>query len=126
VWYFTPYYAMLRAVPAFLGSQFWGVIVMGAAVLIFFALPWLDRSPVKSIRYKGPIFKIALALFVVSFLVLGWLGTQPMDFLGKLGSTDTAVVLARLFTLVYFLFFFLMPWYTRIDSHRPEPERVTG
>ena len=54
VWYFTPYYAMLRAVPAFLGTQFWGVLVMGAAVLIFFLLPWLDRSPVKSIRYKGP------------------------------------------------------------------------
>jgi len=126
VWYFTPYYAMLRAVPAFLGSQFWGVIVMGAAVLIFFALPWLDRSPVKSIRYKGPYFKVALALFVVSFVVLGWLGTQPTDFLGKLGSTDTAVILARLFTLVYFLFFFLMPWYTRIDSHLTEPERLTG
>jgi ubiquinol-cytochrome c reductase cytochrome b subunit len=126
VWYFTPYYAMLRAVPAFLGSQFWGVIVMGAAVLIFFALPWLDRSPVKSIRYKGPYYKVALALFVVSFLVLGWLGTQPTDFLGKLGGTDTAVILARVFTLVYFLFFLLMPWYTRIDSHRPEPERVTG
>jgi ubiquinol-cytochrome c reductase cytochrome b subunit len=126
VWYFTPYYAMLRAVPALLGSQFWGVIVMGAAVLIFFALPWLDRSPVKSIRYKGPYYKLALALFVVSFLVLGWLGTQPTDFLGKLGGTDTAVILARVFTLVYFLFFVLMPWYTRIDSYRPEPERVTG
>jgi ubiquinol-cytochrome c reductase cytochrome b subunit len=99
---------------------------MGAAVLIFFALPWLDRSPVKSIRYKGPYYKLALALFVVSFLVLGWLGTQPTDFLGKLGGTDTAVILARVFTLVYFLFFVLMPWYTRIDSHRPEPERVTG
>ena len=126
VWYFTPYYAMLRAVPAFLGSQFWGVIVMGAAVLIFFALPWIDRSPVKSIRYKGPYYKIALAAFVVSFLVLGWLGTQPTDFLGKLGGTDTAVILARVFTLIYFLFFVLMPWYTRIDRHLPEPERVTG
>jgi ubiquinol-cytochrome c reductase cytochrome b subunit len=126
VWYFTPYYAMLRAVPAFLGTQFWGVLVMGGAVLILFLLPWLDRSPVKSIRYKGPYYKIALALFTISFLVLGWLGTQPTDFLGKLGGTDTAVVLARLFTLVYFLFFILMPWYTRIDSHRPEPERVTG
>jgi len=126
VWYFTPYYAMLRAVPALLGTQFWGVLVMGGAVLIFFLLPWLDRSPVKSIRYKGPYFKIALTLFVISFLVLGWLGTQPTDFLGKLGGTDMAVILARLFTAVYFAFFLLMPWYTRIDKTKPEPERVTG
>jgi len=126
VWYFTPYYAMLRAVPALLGTQFWGVLVMGGAVLIFFLLPWLDRSPVKSIRYKGPYFKIALTLFVISFLVLGWLGTQPTDFLGKLGGTDMAVILARLFTAVYFAFFLLMPWYTSIDKTKPEPERVTG
>ena len=126
VWYFTPYYAMLRAVPALLGTQFWGVLVMGGAVLIFFLLPWLDRSPVKSIRYKGPYFKIALTLFVISFLILGWLGTQPTDFLGKLGGTDMAVILARLFTVVYFAFFLLMPWYTRIDKTKPEPERVTG
>jgi ubiquinol-cytochrome c reductase cytochrome b subunit len=126
VWYFTPYYAMLRAVPAFAGTQFWGVLVMGAGVLIFFLLPWLDRSPVRSIRYKGPYYKIALALFVVSFLVLGWLGTQPTDFLGKLGDTETAVLLARLFTAVYFLFFLLMPWYSRIDPVKPEPERVTS
>ena len=126
VWYFTPYYAMLRAVPALLGTQFWGVLVMGGAVLIFFLLPWLDRSPVKSIRYKGPYFKIALTLFVISFMVLGWLGTQPTDFLGKLGGTDMAVILARLFTVVYFAFFLLMPWYTSIDKTKPEPERVTG
>ncbi len=126
VWYFTPFYAMLRAVPAVLGTQFWGVLVMGAAVLIMFALPWLDRSPVKSIRYKGPLYKIALALFTISFLVLGWLGTQPTDFLGKLGDTETAVILARVFTLVYFLVFVLMPWYTKIDSYQREPERVTG
>jgi ubiquinol-cytochrome c reductase cytochrome b subunit len=124
VWYFTPYYAMLRAVPAFLGSQFWGVLVMGAAVLIFFLLPWLDRSPVRSIRYKGPYYKIALALFVVSFLVLGWLGTQPTDFLGAVGKTDVAVILARLFTAVYFAFFVLMPWYSRLDKTKPVPDRV--
>jgi ubiquinol-cytochrome c reductase cytochrome b subunit len=81
---------------------------------------------VKSIRYKGPYYKAALALFVLSFLVLGWLGTQPTDFLGKLGSTDTAVILARLFTVLYFAFFLLMPWYSRIDPTKPEPERVTG
>jgi ubiquinol-cytochrome c reductase cytochrome b subunit len=124
VWYFTPYYAMLRAVPAFLGSQFWGVLVMGAAVLIFFLVPWLDRSPVRSIRYKGPYFKIALALFVVSFLVLGWLGTQPTDFLGAIGKTDVAVILARMFTAVYFAFFVLMPWYSRVDKTKPVPDRV--
>jgi ubiquinol-cytochrome c reductase cytochrome b subunit len=125
VWYFTPYYAMLRAVPAFLGSQFWGVLIMGAAVLILFVLPWLDRSPVRSIRYKGPYFRIAIALFVLSFLVLGWLGTQPTDFLGTVGKTDVAVILARLFTLVYFLFFLLMPWYSRIDRTKPVPDRLT-
>jgi ubiquinol-cytochrome c reductase cytochrome b subunit len=97
---------------------------MGAGVLIFFFMPWLDRSPVRSIRYKGPYYKLALALFVVSFLILGWLGTQPTDFLGKLGDTEAAVILARLFTLVYFLFFLLMPWYTKIDQTKPEPDRV--
>ena len=124
VWYFTPYYAMLRAVPAFLHTQFWGVLVMAGAVLIFFFLPWLDHSRVKSIRYKGPYYKIALALFVISFIVLGWLGTQPTDFLGSIGKTDFAVILARLFTVVYFAFFLLMPWYSRIDETKPEPERL--
>ena len=126
VWYFTPYYSMLRAVPPFLHTQFWGVLAMGAAVLIFFLLPWLDRSPVKSIRYKGPIYKSALALFVVSFLILGYLGTEPTDFLGSVGKAEVAAILARLFTLVYFAFFLLMPWYSRIDKTKPEPERVTG
>jgi len=125
-WYFTPYYAMLRGVPAFLHTQFWGVAVMGAAVLIFFLLPWLDRSPVKSIRYKGPYYKIALTLFVISVLILGWLGTQPTDFLGSIGKTGTGVILARVFTLVYFAFFLTMPWYSREDKTKPEPERVTG
>jgi ubiquinol-cytochrome c reductase cytochrome b subunit len=99
---------------------------MGAAVLIFFFLPWLDRSAVKSIRYKGPYYKIALTLFVISFLILGWLGTQPTDFLGSIGKTEVAVILARLFTLVYFAFFLAMPWYSRKDKTQPEPERVTG
>ena len=117
VWYFTPYYAMLRAVPAFLGSQFWGVAVMGAAVLIFFFLPWLDRSTVKSIRYKGSIYKFALACFVVSFLWLCYLGTEQ--------PTVTATWIARVLTVVYFAFFLLMPWYSRIDRTKPEPERVT-
>ena len=133
VWYFTPYYAMLRAVPSFLGSQFWGVIVMGVAVMIFFALPWLDRSRVKSIRYRGALYKSWLAAFVVSFLILGYLGVVPITVWGQfpdawpiLGSADRATVVARLLTVVYFLFFLLMPWYTAIDKTKPVPARVTG
>jgi ubiquinol-cytochrome c reductase cytochrome b subunit len=128
VWYFTPYYAMLRAVPAMFGSQFPGVIVMGAGVVIFFLLPWLDRGKVKSIRYRGPLFRGWLYVFIVSFVILGWLGVKPTDFLGKVGSTDLewATLLARIFTIVYFLFFLLMPFYTAIDREQPEPDRVTG
>lgn len=118
VWYFTPYYAILRAVPPLLGSQFPGVLLMGVAVLIFFALPWLDRSPVKSIRYRGPIFKWFLAAFVVSFIGLGWLGILP--------ATPLYTWIARGLSVVYFAFFLLMPWYTKIDKTKPEPERVTG
>src|SRR6266850_2271609 len=77
VWYFTPYYAMLRAIPPVAGSQFPGVAVMGAATLIFFALPWLDRGKVKSIRYRGPKYRYFLTAFVISFLVLGYLGVVP-------------------------------------------------
>jgi ubiquinol-cytochrome c reductase cytochrome b subunit len=113
VWYFTPFYAILRAVP----DKLLGVIMMGAAVVIFFALPWLDRGKVKSIRYRGPIFKVALALFAISFVALGYLGLQP--------PTPLYTNLARLFTLVYFAFFLLMPWYSRFDSTRPVPSRVT-
>ena len=71
VWYFTPFYAMLRAVPSFAGTQVWGVLVMGASVMVLFFVPWLDRSPVHSIRYRGPIYKFMLAMFVVSFITLG-------------------------------------------------------
>ncbi|CAG0955760.1 ubiquinol-cytochrome c reductase cytochrome b subunit [Burkholderiales bacterium] len=116
VWYFTPYYAMLRAVPSYFETQVWGVLVMGAAVLIFFALPWLDKSPVKSIRYRGPIYKSFLAAFVVSFLVLGYLGVLP--------PTPLRTALAQFLTVVYFAFFLAMPWYSRIDKCKPEPERV--
>ncbi len=120
VWYFTPYYAMLRAITFDIGplsSKFLGVIVMGAAVVILFFLPWLDRSPVKSIRYRGPIYKIMLALFVVSFAVLGYLGTQA--------PTDLKTLLAQVGTAVYFAFFLLMPIYTKFDPTKPVPERVT-
>jgi ubiquinol-cytochrome c reductase cytochrome b subunit len=120
VWYFTPYYAMLRAVTIDIGplsAKFLGVVVMGAAVVILFFLPWLDKSPVKSIRYRGPIYKIMLALFVVSFFVLGWLGTQA--------PTDVKTAMAQIGTAMYFAFFLLMPIYTKIDSTKPVPDRVT-
>ena len=160
VWYFTPYYSILRAttdefvvwgltpaVIAFaaliiwsvksnrvriavgvtaavlllgfltLDAKVWGVVLMGVSVLIFFFMPWLDRSPVKSIRYKGPLTKTAIALFIVSFFVLGYLGTQPV--------TTGRTVAAQIGTAVYFLFFFLMPWYSKMDRCKPEPPRVT-
>jgi ubiquinol-cytochrome c reductase cytochrome b subunit len=132
VWYFTPYYSILRAVPPLFHSQFPGVVAMGVAVVIFFLLPWLDRSPVKSIRYRGSYFKTALALFVVVFVVLGYLGTEPTTVWGQFGfdaffldTRDVATWAARLCTVVYFLFFFLMPWYTARDKVKPVPERVS-
>ena len=121
VWYFTPFYSILRAntfnffwVPA----KLWGVIFMGLGTMILFLLPWLDRSPVKSIRYRGPIYKSALTLFVVSFLILGYLGMLP--------PTDGRTLVAQICTVIYFLFFILMPFYTRWDKTKPVPERVTG
>lgn len=137
VWYFTPYYSVLRAIPPFPGieflnippSQFPGVAGMGLAVMIFALLPWLDRSPVKSIRYKGPIYKRWLAAFVVSFIVLGYLGTAPSTIWGQfgawMGGADVATVVARFFSVVYFAFFILMPWYSKIDKTKPVPTRVT-
>jgi ubiquinol-cytochrome c reductase cytochrome b subunit len=159
VWYFTPYYSILRATTAdfklvlaaatlamaflivrsavraktqaiaifvtvvllvgfyFIDAKVWGVVLMGLAVMIFFLLPWLDQSPVKSIRYKGPLFKSALALFVIVFLVLGYFGTQAVS--------PFATYMAQLGTILYFAFFFLMPWYTRMDRTKPVPARVT-
>ncbi len=130
VWYFTPYYSILRAVPPILNSQFPGVAAMGLSVVAFAFLPWLDRSPVKSIRQRGTLYKSWLAAFVVSFLVLGYLGTEPSNVWGQfgawMGGADRATVVARIFTVVYFLFFILMPWYTKKDKTKPVPERVTG
>jgi ubiquinol-cytochrome c reductase cytochrome b subunit len=159
VWYFTPYYSILRAttenfmwvlaasaiglgaliisslanrqaklatgiaVIVLLGGFFtldpkvWGVVLMGVAVMIFFFLPWLDRSPVKSIRYKGTLYKTALGVFVAAFFVLGYLGTQSVS--------DTRTILAQVGTVLYFAFFALMPWYSRMDKTKPEPDRVT-
>jgi ubiquinol-cytochrome c reductase cytochrome b subunit len=160
VWYFTPYYSILRATTAdfklvlaaaalamaflivrsavraktqaiaifvtavllvgfyFIDAKVWGVVLMGLAVMIFFLLPWLDQSPVKSIRYKGPLFKSALTLFVIVFLVLGYFGTQPVSPFGT--------YMAQLGTILYFAFFFLMPWYTRMDRTKLVPARVTA
>ena len=121
VWYFTPYYSVLRSItyPLFgLEAKFWGVVGMGAAVVIFFFLPWLDRSPVKSIRYKGPIFKTALTLFVIAFAILGYLGVLP--------PTPGRTLLGQICSVIYFAFFILMPVYSKMDKCKPEPERVTG
>jgi ubiquinol-cytochrome c reductase cytochrome b subunit len=164
VWYFTPFYSILRAttsdfvhavlmpgvivlallywrwfrgiwrllVPVvvivalvgmkYLEARFWGVVLMGVSVLIYCALPWLDRSPVKSIRYRGPLSKIALGIFVLSFIVLGILGTKLTTavYFGV-----NATVWAQIFATIYFTYFLLMPIYSSIDSTKPVPERVT-
>ncbi len=122
VWYFTPFYAILRAIPPLFGSQFPGVLVMFAAIAVFFVLPWLDRSPVKSIRYKGPLTKIAITIFVITFVFLGYLGVVPSS---KIILGLTATQWAQICTALYFLFFALMPIYSKIDSTKPVPERVT-
>ncbi len=159
VWYFTPYYSILRAttpdfmyvlaaaiflyaililrsqlrggtkfigvvvcaavIAAFflIGAKVWGVIFMGLAVMIFFLMPWLDQSPVRSVRYKGSLSRTALGLFVVVFLVLGYYGTQPV--------TDLGTRISQIGTMLYFAFFLLMPWYSRMDKNKPEPARLT-
>ena len=163
VWYFTPYYSILRAIteefmlvlaigvaayvvliwltardgrvklaaaaiglvvvvlmkggPLALDAKVWGVVMMGAATLIFFLLPWLDRSPVKSIRYKGGLFRTALTIFVITFIVLGYYGVQVV--------TPVGTVISQIGTLLYFAFFLLMPWYSVMDKTKPEPDRVT-
>ena len=160
VWYFTPFYSILRAttenimwilalfvaivagltfvsaksktarttavavaavlIVGFftLEAKVWGVVLMGVSVMIFFVLPWLDRSPVKSIRYKGPYYKIALTLFVISFFILGYLGV--------LAPTPGRTLVAQICMFIYFAFFLFMPWYSAMDTSKPEPERVTG
>ena len=117
VWYFTPFYAILRAVPSIAGSAFPGVLAMGLSIIVLFLLPWLDKSEVRSIRYRGWMFKLALVLFVVSFIILGYLGIKQ--------PTPGRTLLAQICTIVYFLFFILMPWYTKVDKTKPVPERVT-
>ncbi len=120
VWYYTPFYSMLRAVTyPLLGidAKFWGLLVMFGAIAILFVLPWLDKSPVKSMRYKGWFSRGALFMFVVSFLILGVLGTQSVS--------PAKTLLAQIMTVVYFAYFFAMPWYTRKEKTSQPPERVT-
>ena len=112
VWYFTPFYAILRAVP----DKLWGFILFGLSVVLPVFLPWLDRARVKSIRYRGWIYKSALSIFVVTFVALGWLGVQPAE--------GPYVLAARIFAVIYFAFFLLMPYYTTIDKTKPVPDRV--
>ena len=113
VWYMTPYYAMLRAVP----DKLMGVMVMLASIMVYFFIPWLDKSPVRSIRYKGFWSRLMLTAFVISFLILGYLGTVAV--------TPIKMYMAQFFTMIYFSFFILMPLYTRFESCRPVPERIS-
>tara|TARA_Y100000588_G_scaffold125587_1_gene137561 strand:- start:431 stop:1669 length:1239 start_codon:yes stop_codon:yes gene_type:complete len=118
-WYYTPYYAMLRAITFPIGpltAKFLGFVVMAAAMVIFALLPWLDKSPVKSIRYKGIYSKVFLFLFVVSFIVLG--------YLGSVAPNPTRTFLAQIFTIIYFAYFLLMPFYTKYEKCKPVPERI--
>jgi ubiquinol-cytochrome c reductase cytochrome b subunit len=112
VWYMTPYYAILRAIP----NKLLGILAMGASIAILFVLPWLDRSPVKSIRYKGFLSKIALTIFIISFLILGYLGMEP--------PSETKTLLAQICSFIYFSFFLLMPIYTSLDKCKDVPKRV--
>ncbi len=114
VWYFTPFYAILRAVP----DKLMGVIAMGAAIAVLFVLPWLDRSPVRSMRYKGWISKVFLLVFCVAFVILG--------VLGVLAPTPGRTLLSQVCTVLYFAYFLLMPFYTRLEKTKPVPERVTS
>lgn len=114
VWYFTPFYAILRAVP----DKLLGVIAMGAAIAVLFVLPWLDRSPVKSMKYKGWMSKVALLAFCISFIILG--------VLGVLSPTPERTLVARICTAIYFGYFILMPFYTKLEKTKVVPQRVAG
>jgi ubiquinol-cytochrome c reductase cytochrome b subunit len=113
VWYMTPFYAILRAVP----NKLLGLAAMASAIAFMFVLPWLDRSPVRSIRYKGTLSKIAIAVFVVCFIGLGYIGIEPISPLRS--------ALAQVYAVGYFAFFLLMPFYTKYEKTKPLPERLT-
>lgn len=113
VWYMTPFYAMLRAIP----NKFFGLMTMAGAIALMFVLPWLDRSRVRSIRYKGMLSKIAIVVFVISFIGLGYLGHESVS--------PMRTLLARIFTLGYYGFFLLMPLYSSREKTKPVPERLS-
>ena len=120
LWYFTPYYSILRANTFnffWIDAKIWGVVFFGLSIVVFFLLPWLDRSPVKSIRYRSMPFKVALVAFLLAFFLLAWLGMNPVNPLNTL--------LAQIGSVIYFAFFFLMPWFTSIGETKPVPDRVT-
>ncbi len=114
VWYFTPFYAILRAVP----DKLMGVGAMFGAIAVLFILPWIDRCKVKSIRYRSGIFKANLIMFCVSFVVLGWLAMQPVN--------ETITFLSRLFSFLYFAFFAILFITSKNESTKPVPDRVTS
>lgn len=109
--------AVVIALFFLIDAKVWGVVLMGGSVMLFALLPWLDQSPVKSIRYKGPIYKAVLAVFVISFLILGYLGVLP--------PTPLGTIVSQICSILYLAFFALMPWYSRMDKTQAEPERVT-
>lgn len=113
IWYMAPFFAILRAIP----DRLFGVVCMGSAILLLLLMPWLDKSPVRSMRYKGNASRMALALFAVSFLLLGYLGTVPV--------TPIKLSLARVAVTVYFAYFLLMPFYSRFEAHDTVPERMS-
>lgn len=120
VWYFTPYYSVLRANTInffWVEAKLWGVIFMGLAVVILFFLPWLDKSPVKSVRYRPMLHKVIMAIFFVNFFILGYLGIQPPSPVGE--------IVSQIGTLIYFGFFLTMPWWSKLGTFKPVPERVT-
>lgn len=112
VWYLAPFYAILRAIP----DKLIGVVCMAAAILLLFFLPWLDKSNVRSVRYKGMYSRISITLFAFSFLLLGYLGTTPV--------TPVRLLLARIAAVIYFSYFILMPIYSRFEKTRPVPTRI--
>ncbi|MGB3622616.1 MAG: cytochrome b N-terminal domain-containing protein [Ketobacter sp.] len=121
VWYFTPFYAILRAIP----DKLLGVVAMGASIAVLFVLPWLDRSPVKSIRYKGSISKIMMTLFVITFIILGVCGVKSPDAHVEFVPFEmTYRVMGQITTAFYFAYFILMPFWTTMEKCKPVPERV--
>ena len=114
VWYFTPFYAILRAVP----DKLMGVMAMGAAILVLFFLPWIDRNPVRSIRYRGGIYKVLLFSFAIAFIILGYLGMQQ--------PTPMGTLVARICSLVYFGFFVALFFVSKAEKNKPLPDRVTS